>query len=1052
MVLLEKSFLELEPLRDAIVSAYSEDETVCVKRLLKAGRLPEDAITRIQQNAHHLISSIRRAKRPKMGIEYFLQQYHLSSEEGIALMCLAEALLRVPDKVTVNALISDKISIGKWRNYLGKSDSLFVNAATWGLMLSGKIFSSNADSKKRLSGILTTFSKGTQPLFRRAVLEAMKILSRQFVMAENIDGALRRARPLEAKGYRYSYDMLGEAACTAEDAERYFAAYREAIDKIGRGSTDSNILSRGGISIKLSALHPRYELSQIERVLPEVTASLLELTLAAKQANIGLTVDAEESSRLDLSLSIIEAVFSDKRLANWDGFGIAVQSYQKRAMPLLDWLIALSERHKRRLMVRLIKGAYWDSEIKESQEHGYIDYPVFTRKMSTDVSFLACARKIIAYPGAIYPQFATHNAYTVATILELMDGHHDFEFQCLHGMGELLYRQIVENSDIACRIYAPVGNYESLLPYLVRRLLENGANNSFVNRIVDKDIPITQLTEDPVNYVNRLVTIPNPSIPLPHALYQNYAPGKQRTNASGRNLDDLHTLQRLVASGEQYKRYFYQAVPTLLAKSGEIDSDRKKPIYSPTDRTNQIGTLVEATPSEIRNGFELALLAVSKWNEKPIIERAMYLDQVASQLEENYHQLIFLLIYEAGKTFADAVSEVREAIDFCYYYAEQARTHLEEIQLPGPTGESNCLQQHGRGVMLCISPWNFPLAIFAGQIVAALVAGNAVLAKPAKQTPLIASRFIEILHEAGIPTDIAQFMPSSPKVIAEVLNDDRLAGVLFTGSTQTARIINRALAARNGPIVPFIAETGGQNAMIVDSTALPEQVVRDVISSAFGSAGQRCSALRVLFLQEETADKVIDMLKGAIAELNVGDPIRLATDIGSVIDEKSREELEAHISYLESIGKHISKAPLATQLSEQGFFFAPQAFEIESIAQLKKEIFGPILHVIRYAQRDLNQIIESINNTGYGLTLGIHSRIESFHNKVIKCAQAGNIYVNRNMIGAIVGTQPFGGEGLSGTGPKAGGPHYLLRLCKERTVTINTSAVGGNTSLLSLES
>lgn len=992
--------------RKNILDAYRMDETQCINELLEQAVLSPDMLNHIEANAKWLIEEVRRQRLHQGGLDAFLYQYDLSSDEGIALMCLAEAMLRIPDSETVDKLIQDKITSVDWAVHQGKSESFFVNATTWGLMLTGKIMAPAESSGfgKILKKIITRTS---EPIIRQAVKQAMKILGEQFVMGRTIQEAMKRAKSYEKRGYRYSYDMLGEAARTAEDAERYLNAYQEAIKAIGGTNQGA------GISIKLSALHPRYEFAKRERVLKELVPRVKALAFQAKDARIGFTIDAEEAERLDISLDVIEAVFSDPLLEGWEGFGVVIQAYQKRAIPVIDWAIALARQYKRRLAVRLVKGAYWDSEIKISQTQGLEGYPVFTRKLATDVSYLACAKKILSATDALYPQFATHNAYSVAAIVEMAAGYRDFEFQCLHGMGYTLYDKIVEGHwKIPCRVYAPVGDHEDLLAYLVRRLLENGANTSFVNRIIDEKIPLQHLVTNPIEEL-RNKPFPHPRIPLPKDLFGNVRP-----NSRGLDLTNTVVVEALLAD--------------------------MQPVF-----TADWNTLSQNTSEEVEAALASAHQASDTWANTPVAERAAILERAAKLLDEQRPLLMAMLIREGGKTIPDALSEVREAIDYCYYYASQAKIQLEKPQiLVGPTGESNQFEFHGRGVIACISPWNFPLAIFMGQILAALAAGNTVIAKPAQQTPRIALEAVRLLHEAGIPRDVLHCVVGEGRRIGgQLVEDIRVQGYLFTGSTETARGINQTLAHRAGPIVPFIAETGGQNAMIVDSSALPEQVVVDVITSAFGSAGQRCSCLRVLFIQEDVAPKMIKMLQGAMAELQLGDPSLLSTDIGPVIDENAKTMLEQHKArMLEENQVLLYEVPFS-----KPSFFAPCLFEIDSLSRLPQEIFGPILHVIRYPADQLEQVIEQINHTGYGLTLGIQSRIQETISFIQKRVKVGNIYVNRNMIGAVVGVQPFGGEGLSGTGPKAGGPEYLKRLCVERTVCINTTAVGGNASLLSLE-
>lgn len=1043
---LNESVPEQSPLRHAMTKAYRMEEAQCLETLMKEAHLSQEALARVEAVARDLVTKVRNTRLSSTGLDAFLNQYDLSTEEGIALMCLAEALLRVPDKDTVDKLINDKISKGDWKTHAGKSNSMFVNAATWGLMLTGRMYGWENQSERRLDESLKRLLKrGGEPVIHSAVRYAMKILGKQFVMGRTIEEALKRAQESEKRGYRYSYDMLGEAARTAEDAARYCRAYQDAITAIGKASQGLDPIEGPGISIKLSALYPRYELAQREEVLKYLVPTLLDLALAAKQNTLSLTVDAEEADRLDLSLDVIEQVFLDPRLEGWEGFGLAVQSYQKRALSVIHWLADLAKRGNRRIMVRLIKGAYWDTEIKLSQEQGQENYPVFTRKVNTDVSFLGCAKVLLSYGSLFYPMFATHHAYTVAAVLELLGSRKDFEFQCLHGMGQPLYDEIVDKEPFhyPCRVYAPVGSHEDLLAYLVRRLLENGANTSFVNRIIDADEPIDNLIQDPVETVKGHEYKPHPRIPLPRNLY-----GKHRLNSEGLDFSNWDTLRELQKELSKATTLSWDTGPMV---NGKIRKNDGKPVIDPAHLSSPVGLVTRATPEEVEEALVTAEKAETAWDETPVEVRAACLDKMADLLEARAPLFMAMAVREAGKTLPDALSEVREAVDFCRYYAAQARKQWGSPQImPGPTGELNQLSLHGRGVICCISPWNFPLAIFIGQVSAALVAGNPVIAKPADQTPLIAGMAVSLLHEAGIPKEVLQFLPGRGSVVgAALISDPRVKGVIFTGSTETARMINQSLAHRPGPIAPLIAETGGQNAMIVDSTALPEQVVVDVLRSAFGSAGQRCSALRVLFLQDVIAEKVLKMLKGAMAELHVGDPGFLATDVGPVIDPEAKVMLEQHVEELKEYGTLLYQVTLPSETSE-GSFVAPTAYEIPALSYLKREVFGPILHIVRYSSEQLKDVLEAINETGYGLTLGIHSRVESTVELIVSQVKVGNVYVNRGMTGAVVGVQPFGGEGLSGTGPKAGGPHYLLRLCTERAISINTTAAGGNVSLMSL--
>jgi RHH-type transcriptional regulator, proline utilization regulon repressor / proline dehydrogenase / delta 1-pyrroline-5-carboxylate dehydrogenase len=1036
-----------DPLRQRLRDTYRADETAVVEQLLREAELPADTLDRIAVRARDLVQKVRERRVGQGGIDAFMHEYQLSSREGVVLMCLAEALLRIPDAETADELIKDKLSDADWEKHLGTSESVLVNASTWALMLTGRIMRFDTAETRDLGGLLKRLVvRSGEPVIRQAVTQAMRILGRQFVMGRDIAEALERAEAMEKRGYRYSYDMLGEAARTMRDAERYDRAYHQAIGAIGKAAAGRGPYAGPGISVKLSALHPRYEFAQSARVMTELVPRVLKLAQAAKKADISFTIDAEEAERLDISLDVIEAVSGDPSLKGWAGFGLAIQAYQKRCLPLIEWLQAMALRHQRRLMVRLVKGAYWDSEIKWSQERGLPGYPVFTRKVATDVSYIACARKLLADGEAIFPMFATHNAHTLAAILEMAGNRRDYEFQRLHGMGDALYDEVVgaDKLNIPARIYAPVGSHEDLLAYLVRRLLENGANTSFVNRIVDEAAPIDELIGDPVVRLRKHVVKPHPRIPLPAKLF-----GESRRNSRGFDLTDLNELRPLAQEMERAAAETWSAAPLVggVAKSGVM-----RPITDPADRRRVVGQVQESGRDDVGAAMQRALRAAPMWDGTRATERADCLDRAADLMEQNRARLMALCVREAGKTIPDALAELREAVDFCRYYGERARADFAApLPLPGPTGERNQIALEARGVFACISPWNFPLAIFTGQVTAALAAGNAVIAKPAEQTPLIAAAAVKLLHQAGVPADALHLLPGDgPNVGAPLVAHPDIAGVAFTGSTDTARGINKVLAARTGPIVPLIAETGGQNAMIVDSSALPEQVVRDVLISSFQSAGQRCSALRVLFLQDDVAPKIEEMLAGAMAELRIGDPALLSTDVGPVIDEEAKAALEAHAARMTREGELVHELKLPKDCAH-GSFVAPRAYRIDKLARLEKEVFGPILHVIRYDGERLDAVLDAINATGYGLTLGIHSRIDSRVRYIHERLRVGNAYVNRNMIGAVVGVQPFGGEGLSGTGPKAGGPRYLHRFATERTLTIDTTAAGGNASLLSLE-
>ncbi len=1031
-------FPEPTPLRGAVEAATRADENERVLALVQQAELSGGARARISEAARALVGQIRRAGSRSGGLDAFIQEYELTNAEGVVLMCLAEALLRIPDAKTANRLIRDKVIGGDWEGHLGHSQSLLVNASTWALMLTGRVI--ELDGVGDVGSFLKRLvARSGEPVIRGALIQAMRILGQQFVMGRTIGEALRRSRDGTARGYTYSFDMLGESAHTAVDARRYLEAYAEAIGAVAR---EGGGVARGpGISIKLSALHPRYEFAQRRRVMEEMVPALMALAVQAKEADIGFLIDAEEAERLDLSLDVIEAVSGDKALAGWDGLGLAVQAYQKRAPHVIDWLEDMALRHRRRLMVRLVKGAYWDTEIKRAQERGLDGYPVFTRKVYTDVSYLASAARLLASPEAIVPLFATHNAYSLAAVREMAGPGRVVEFQRLHGMGEALYDPLVERGEIPCRMYAPVGSHEDLLPYLVRRLLENGSNTSFVNRIVQRDTPVDEVIADPVVRAAELGGSPHPRIPLPPRLY---CPG--RRNSRGVDLNDPASLRPLDAAMEQGP---WRAAP--LVGGSETAGGEERRLLDPADRGRLAGTVAWATAADMEAALVGAASAAPVWDATPAEARAACLERAADLMEDDRAGLMSLAVREAGKTIPDALAEVREAVDFCRYYANCARTGFARPEtLPGPTGELNRLSLHGRGVFACVAPWNFPLAIFTGQVAAALAAGNAVIAKPAEQTPLMGARAVSILHRAGVPGEALHLLPGDgPEVGAPLVTDARISGVSFTGSVETARAINGALARRPGPIVPLIAETGGLNAMIVDSTALPEQVVEDAVASAFQSAGQRCSALRVLFVQRDIAGGLLDMLAGATAELAVGDSALLETDVGPVIDGEALGMLENHARRMERQGSLLSQAAL-TDACAGGTFFAPRVFLIESLELLEDEVFGPILHVIEYDAHHLDQVIEAVNATGFGLTAGVHSRVDATQHHILGRLRVGNSYVNRNIIGAVVGAQPFGGEGLSGTGPKAGGPRYLHRFATERCVSVNTAAAGGNATLMSL--
>jgi len=1023
--------------------AYRQEEEACI-----AERLEQAApAARVNAEAARLAIALIEGARGKKasGVDAFLQQYGLDTEEGIALMCLAEALLRVPDAATADALIKDKIGSIEWGEHLGESSSTFVNAATFSLMLTGEVLDPPDERQRGMGSVLKrAMNRLGEPVIRTATAQAMKILGGQFVFGRTIDEALKRAAPERARGITHSFDMLGEAAMTFADAEKYRQAYEAALARLAR-EAGAGVAGSPGISVKLSALHPKYNFFHADEAKAAMVPMVKALAIKARDADIHFTIDAEEAERLELSLNIIEELVADDDLfrrpdgSRWDGFGLAVQAYQKRGVAVCDFVAKLARRHGRKLFVRLVKGAYWDSEVKLAQVGGYTDYPVFTRKVATDVSYLACAARLFEHSDVIRPAFATHNAYTIAAIKELSTGR-AFEFQRLHGMGEEVYdalHALEGNQRTPVRIYAPVGGHKELLAYLVRRLLENGANTSFVNRMGDADIPAEELVGDPVAELAAMQPRRNPAIPLPTAIFG------ARENSAGVDLSDPLVREPMMDRLKALEGKAWSAEPTFAGTQGTREN-----VTSPHNRAHIVGTVRPATPAEVEQAFTRAAAIQPGWDALGGETRALLLEEAARLFEAHTPEFLSLCQREAGKTLLDSVLELREAVDFLRYYAAEARRHFTApLALPGPTGEENTLSLHGRGVFVTIAPWNFPLAIFIGMASAALAAGNTVLAKPAPQTPLIAALAIRLCHQAGIPPEALQLIPGGADVGAALTADPRLAGVAFTGSTATARAINRALANRDGPIATLIAETGGQNAMIVDSSALPEQVVRDVVASAFQSAGQRCSALRVLYLQEDVADTMLEMIRGGFEALQVGDPADLATDVGPVIDEAARARLEAHVADCAAKGWSVTRLPLP-EACAAGSFVAPTIIEVPSIRALSDEHFGPVLHVARFRAGELPQVVADINACGFGLTLGLHSRIAETRRYVQAHARVGNFYVNRNQIGAVVESQPFGGEGLSGTGPKAGGPHYLARFATERVMTIDTTAAGGNASLL----
>jgi RHH-type proline utilization regulon transcriptional repressor/proline dehydrogenase/delta 1-pyrroline-5-carboxylate dehydrogenase len=1027
--------------RSELRRAYRPDEDELVRKRLGEARLTTRQAGEASATARALVKGVR-AHKPS-GVDAFLHAYDLGSDEGIAMMCLAEALLRIPDAHTADELIADKLAGPDWSEQLGRSGSAFVNAATFSLLLTGKVLESAQDRSDNWKAALgRAVGRLGEPVVRTAVREAMKILGRNFVFGRTIDEALKRAEPERRQGLSHSFDMLGEAAKTFEDADRYAEAYRGALARIAKDAK-GGFRKSPGISVKLTALHPRFEYTRRDEALAAVIPVARELALKASRADVHFTIDAEEADRLELQMDVFEALLADDQLFEngWRGFGIAIQAYQKRAVPLCDWVIEAARARGRTLMCRLVKGAYWDTEIKAAQVGGLPDYPVWTRKVATDVSYLACAKKLLGATDVIYPAFATHNANTIGQIKALA-GDKEFEFQRLHGMGEELYQELAKleqhlgESPTPVRIYAPVGSHKELLAYLVRRLLENGANSSFVNRIADEQVSIDELVRDPVLELEALEPKRNPKIILPRDVF-----GVDRRNSAGLDLSDALERDPVLSRLAVLEGKRRTAKPTL-------GNGTARTVTSPQDRRVEVGQVFEASASDVARMVEAGAAAQANWDALGGEARGRLLDRTADLFEQHREDFYSLCIREAGKTLPDAILEVREAVDFLRFYASEARRlFARPVPLPGPTGEHNELRLHGRGVFACISPWNFPLAIFTGPVAAALAAGNSAIAKPAEQTPLIGALAIDLFHAAGFPKDVVQLAPGDGRVGAALTAHPLLAGVAFTGSTETARLINRGLAERDGPIIPFIAETGGQNAMIVDSSALPEQVTRDVISSAFQSAGQRCSACRVVFVQEDVAEGMIRMIAGAMEALKVGDPNDLATDVGPVIDEDAKRALEDHLSWLEKNAKRISRLPQPNEAAN-GSFVAPALYEIRSLSELNRENFGPILHVIRFAGDRLDKVVAEINATGYGLTLGLQSRIDTVRDYVEEHARVGNFYVNRNQIGAVVESQPFGGEGLSGTGPKAGGPHYVARFATERVTCIDTTAAGGNASLM----
>lgn len=1020
----------IDKLWSLISPLYMVDESQWLEQLITLATPTEQEKSEIRQQTRQLIEAIRADKKSVQMIDALLLEYSLDTQEGILLMCLAEALMRIPDADTADAFIRDRLSVADWKSHLRNSDSVFVNASSWGLMITGKVIGlADVDTASPIQGLNRLINKLSEPVIRQVMSQAMKIMGRQFVLGQTMTEALHNGRVMRDKGYTYSFDMLGESALTTADAEKYFNDYLYAIETVGGEPHSGEVKRASSISIKLSALHPRYDVANQERVMSELYLTLTMLVTRARELDIGITIDAEEMDRLELSLKLFAKLYASDAARGWGKLGLVVQAYSKRALPVLVWLTKLAREQGDLIPVRLVKGAYWDSEIKLAQQHGYARYPVFTRKEATDVSYLACARYLLSEPvrGALFPQFASHNAHTVTSVAN-MAAHGDFEFQRLHGMGDGLFHYAMAKFNQAVRIYAPVGNHKDLLPYLVRRLLENGANSSFVHRLVDARCPVSALTEHPVDTLLAHQTLHNPAIPLPPAIFA------ARKNSCGVNVDIdseaenyHHQVDKWISPEQQW---FAGPIinGNILSESMIKESSSFEVVSAPYDRTVLVGGVSWAQSEDVANAVAGARDAFAAWSGASLQSRAQKLEKLADLLEENIHELIAICHKEAGKTVHDSIDEVREAVDFCRYYATQA-DNLTGETITTFSGKQQISYQ-GRGVFACISPWNFPLAIFLGQISAALVAGNTVVAKPAEQTSLIAARAVELMFKAGFPAGVIQLLPGRGAEIGHLLTSHQdIAGVAFTGSTATALNINKTLAQRESAPVPFIAETGGQNAMIVDSTALPEQVVRDVVRSAFASAGQRCSALRVLYIQQDVADRIIELIKGAMSELSVNLPYLHKTDVGPVIDQKAKQKLAAHIEQMKQTQSLIAELPL-DPVCANGDFIAPCAFEIGGIELLDQEHFGPILHVVRYKARQLPQIIEAINNTRFGLTMGIHSRNETTYRWIEKHARVGNCYINRDQVGAVVGVQPFGGQGLSGTGPKAGGPRYLTRFAR----------------------
>ncbi|MEZ8699025.1 bifunctional proline dehydrogenase/L-glutamate gamma-semialdehyde dehydrogenase PutA [Vibrio lentus] len=1016
----------LDDLWTLISPLYMVDETQWLEQLLPLATPSESEKQQITDKTTSLIESIRADKTSIQMIDALLLEYSLDTQEGILLMCLAEALMRIPDSATADALIRDKLSVADWKSHLKNSDSVFVNASTWGLMLTGKVVGLSSKEQSAGQAVNRLVNKLSEPVIRKAMHQAMKVMGHQFVLGRSIAEAQKNGKSMRDKGFTYSYDMLGEAALTTADANKYFKDYLMAIEAVGRDTYVSSKSSPApSVSIKLSALHPRYEVANEDRVLTELCDTLEQLLRRAVELDVAITIDAEEADRLELSLKLFEKLYRTDLVKGWGKFGLVIQAYSKRALPVLVWLNRLAKEQGDLIPLRLVKGAYWDSEIKWSQQAGFTDYPVYTRKEATDVAYLACARYLLSpsVRGNIFPQFASHNAHTVSAIAVMTD-HKDFEFQRLHGMGDSLYNHAMEAYQQSVRIYAPVGSHKDLLPYLVRRLLENGANSSFVHRLVDARCPVAELTQHPVDMLLAFDTLHNTKIPLPPAVFP------ERKNSYGVNIDIESEAHQFEEQVKGFLNNQWTAGPVINGESlaeSMIKADQNvEQVTAPYDRRINVGQVAFANLDHVSAAITGADAVFADWNATSVETKAAALDKLADLMEDNLAELVAICHQEAGKTIHDSVDEVREAVDFCRYYAKQA-DNLQGFELKGFDGQTRIASRQGRGVFVCISPWNFPLAIFLGQITAALVAGNTVVAKPAEQTSLIAARAVELMNEAGFPAGTIQLLPGRGAEIGSALTShDAIAGVAFTGSTPTAQRINVSLATRNAKPVPFIAETGGQNAMIVDSTALPEQVVRDVIRSAFASAGQRCSALRVLYIQEDIADRVVGLIHGAMDELSVGIPHLHKTDVGPVIDQNAKQKLMAHLENMTNTQKKVAQLSLGSDC-EHGDFVPPSAFEIDDISCLKEEQFGPVLHIVRFKASELAQVVDQINQTGFGLTMGIHSRNETTYRWIEKHVRVGNCYINRDQVGAVVGVQPFGGQGLSGTGPKAGGPHYLYR-------------------------